>query len=175
MQSALGFFFFFLLSLFCLSFPILSIMVRKTRAHRTSTSSSTPSFDSERFISEKNQEIYKKLNILRSAWAERKVILDELDPEIRRNFDHRGWLPLVDIEHPPLATLIRELYSNLSVHSNDSNTQFVKSWIRGQKYVITPSVAASALGVAKVQQHVHPYDETPPLDDIMSYLTDIFI
>ena len=81
MQSALGF---FLLSLFCLSFPILSIMARKTRAHRTSTSFSTP-FDSERFISEKNQETYEKLNILRFVWVERKVVLDELDPEIRRN------------------------------------------------------------------------------------------
>ena len=48
------FFFFFFLSLFYLSFPILSIMVRKTRAHRASTSSSTPSFDSERSICEKN-------------------------------------------------------------------------------------------------------------------------
>ena len=96
-------FFFVLFFVFfsCLSFPILSIMVRKTRAHRTSTSSSTPSFDSERFISEKNQEIYKKLNILRSMWAERKVVLDELDPEIRKNFERRGWLPLMDIDHPP--------------------------------------------------------------------------
>ena len=72
--------FFFLLSLFCLSFPILSIMVRKTKAHRTSTSSFIPSFDSERFLSEKNQETYEKLNILRSMWAERKVVLYELHP-----------------------------------------------------------------------------------------------
>ena len=102
-------------------------MVRKTRAHRTSTSSSTPSFDSERFIGEKNQETYEKLNILRSVWGKRKVFLDKLDPEIRKNFERRGWLPLMDINHPPPATLIREFYSNLSVHSNDSNTQFVKS------------------------------------------------
>ena len=119
-------FLFSFLSLFCLSFPSLSIMVRKTRAHRTSTSSSTPSFDSEKFLSEKNQETYEKLNLLRFVWVERKVILDDLDPEIRRNFEHRGWLPLMDIDHPPLTTLIREFYSNLSVHSNDSNTQFVK-------------------------------------------------
>ena len=65
-------------------------MVRKTRAHRTSTSSSSPSFDSERFLSEKNQETFEKLNILRNVWAERKVVLDELDQEIRRNFEHRG-------------------------------------------------------------------------------------
>ena len=60
-------------------------------------------------------------------WAERKVILDELDSEIRRKFDSRGWLPLLVVKHPPPATLIREFYSNLLVHSNDSNIQFVKS------------------------------------------------
>ena len=119
-------FIYLFLSLFCLSFPILSIMVRNTRAHRTSTSFSAP-FNSKRFLSKKNQETYEKLNILRSVWAERKVVLDELDSKIRRNFERRGWLPLMDIDHPPPATLIREFYSNLSVHSNDSNTQFVKS------------------------------------------------
>ena len=155
--------------------PTLSIMVRKTRAHRTSTSSSTPSFHSERFCSEKNQETYEKLNILRIVWAERKVVLDELGPEIRRNFEHWGWLPLINIDHPPPATLIREFYSNLSVHSNDSSTLFVKSWIRGKEYVITPSVVVSALGVPKIQHPVYPYNETPSLNDIMSYLTSTFI
>ena len=158
MQSALsfflGFFFFFfffgLLSLFCLSFLLFSIMVRKTRAHRTSSSSSTTSFDSERFLSEKNQETYAKLNILRNVWVERKVVLDEPDPEIKRNFERRGWLPLLDVDHPPLATFIRDFYSNLSVHSNDSNTQFMRSWIWGEEYTITPTVVASALGVPKV-------------------------
>ena len=100
-------------------------MVRNTRAHRTSTSFSAP-FNSKRFLSKKNQEIYEKLNILRSMWAERKIVLDELDSKIRRNFERRGWLPLMDIDHSPPTTLIREFYSNLSVHSNDSNTQFVK-------------------------------------------------
>ena len=83
--------------------------------------------------------------------VERKVVLDELDLEIRKNFERRGWLPLMDIDHPPPATLIREFYSNLSVHFNDSNTQFVKIWIRDEEYVITPSVVASTLGVPRVQ------------------------
>ena len=65
-------------------------MVRKTRAYRTFTSSSSPTFDSERFLSEKNQETYEKLNILRNVWVEHKVVLDELDPKIRRNFERRG-------------------------------------------------------------------------------------
>ena len=47
----------------------------------------------------------------------------------------------------------------------------MKSWIRGEEYVITPSVVASALGMPKVQQPMYPYDESPPLDDSMSYLT----
>ena len=91
MQSALGFSpFIFLGSLFCLFLSYLSIMVRKTRAYRTSSSSFAPSFNSERFLSEKNQETYEKLNILRNVWAERKVILDELDLDIRINFERRG-------------------------------------------------------------------------------------
>ena len=80
----------------------------------------------------------------------------------------------MDIDHPPLATLIREFYSNLSVHSYDSNTQ-VKSWIRGEEYTITPTVMANALGVPLVQHPVYPYDESPPLDDIMSYITSTSI
>ena len=116
LQSTLVFCFFFFLSLY-VSFVsvllILSIMSRKTRANRKSSSSSVPTFDSERFLSEKNQETYEKLNICRNVWAERKVVLDELDGEIRRNFERRGWLPLLDISDPPSAALIREFHSNL--------------------------------------------------------------
>ena len=101
-------------------------MVRKTRVKKISTPSSSD-FQSDRFRFRKNQEAYEKLIVFRPVWDERKVILDEVDPEIRRNFERRGWLPLLDVEHPPPATLIREFYSNLSVHSNVSNIQFVKS------------------------------------------------
>ena len=130
-------------------------MPRKTRANRTSTSFPSPTFDSERFLSEKNQEEFEKLNLRRNIWAERKVLLDELDPEIRRNFKRRGWLPLLDISHPPLATL---------------NT-LVRSWVRGVGYTINPSIVANALRVLMVQHPVYPYDKSPPFDDIMSYIT----
>ena len=89
MQFALGFLFPFFVFCFCLSFPTLSIMVRNTRAKKTTTPS-TLAFESDRFRTEKNQETYEKLNMLRSVWAERKVILDELDPEIHMNFERRG-------------------------------------------------------------------------------------
>ena len=92
------------LSLFCVCPLILNIMVRKTRAHRTSTSTSSPTFESERFLSEKNQEAYGKLNLKRNIWAERKVLLDELDPEIRRNFDRRAgylcWMLIILLRLP---------------------------------------------------------------------------
>ena len=110
------------------------------------------------------------LNINRKFWAEGTILLDELDPAIRANFKCRGWLPLLDIDHPPPAALIREFYSNLSIHVYDSNT-LVKCWIRGEEYTITPRVVADALGVPLVQHPVYPYSESPPLDDIMSYIT----
>ena len=171
LQSALGFSCFCLLSLFCLSFLLFSIMVRKTRAHRTSTSSSSaPTFDSERFLSEKKQETYEKLNIRRNVWNERKVVFDELDGKIRRNFERRGWLPLLEISHSPPATLIKEFYLNLSVHSYESNN-LVRNWILGEEYTVTPSAVVAALGVSLVQHPVYPYNEFPPLNDIMSFIT----
>ena len=98
------------------------------------------------------------------------MILDEVDRKIHRSFNRRGWLPLLDVDHPPSAVLIREFFSNLSVHCTSSNIQFVKSWIRGEEYVITPQVVAFALGVLLVQQPVYPYTEVPSLDDIMSLI-----
>ena len=65
-------------------------MPRKTRANRTSTSTPSPTFVRERFLSEKNLDAFKKLNLKKNIWAERKVFLDELDPKIRRNFERRG-------------------------------------------------------------------------------------
>ena len=99
------------------------------------------------------------------------MILDEVDPEICRSFDRKGWLPLLDVDHPPSVVLIREFYLNLSVHSDNSNVQYVTSWIRGEEYVITPEIVASTLHVPLVLQSVYPYTEVPPLDDIMSYIT----
>ena len=122
------------------------------------------------FRSEKSQELYETLNLKRKIWAKRKVLLDELDLAIRANFERRGWLPLLDIDYPPSATLIREFYLNLSIHIYDFNT-LVKSWIWGVEYTINPKVVADALGVPLVQHLVYPYDESPPLDDIMSYIT----
>ena len=89
------------------------------------------------------------MNIKRKIWAECKVLLDELDPAIRANFERKGWLPLLDISHPPLVALIREFYSNITIHVYDSNT-LVKSWIRGVEYTITPRVVDDALRIPLV-------------------------
>ena len=110
-------------------------MVRKSRAHKKTSSSSTPVFQSDKFLSPKNQETFEKLNVSRKVWVERKVILDEVDHEICRSFYRGGWLPLLDVDNPPPTVLIREFYSNLSIHSTSSNIQFVKSWIKGEEYV----------------------------------------
>ena len=111
------------------------------------------------------------MNIFRSVWAERKVILDEVNPEIHRNFKSQGWLPLKDVKHPPPTELIREFYSNLSIHSDYSNIHSVKTGIKGEEFVITHEIVATTLNVPFVQQPVYPYTEFPCMDDIMSLLT----
>ena len=65
-------------------------MPRKTRAHRTpSTSFESPS-RSELFRNDKNKEVYEKLNSKIKIWAEHSAVLDELDLAIRANFESRG-------------------------------------------------------------------------------------
>ena len=97
-------------------------MPRKTRANRAL---STPAVSPSRvqlFSNERVREAYEKLNSKRKIWAERSVILDEVDPTIRANLESRGWLSLFKIDHPPPTALIREFFSNLSCHIYDSNT-----------------------------------------------------
>lgn len=79
-------------------------------------------------------------------------------------------MPLLEIDHPSPTALIREFYSNLSCHVYDSNT-LVRSWIRGVKFTITPRVVAEALRVPVVRDADYPYDESPSLDVVMSYIT----
>ena len=140
LQSALGFYLFFAL---CLG-PYPSTMPRKTRAHRTpSTSRESPS-RSELFRNDKSREVYEKLNCKRKIWAECSVMLDEVDRAIKANLENRGWLSLLEIDHPPPTILIREFFSNLSCQVYDSNT-LLRSWIQG-------------VGVQVVREPVYPYD-----------------
>ena len=98
------------------------------------------------------------------------MVLYEVDPAIRANLKSRGWLSLLEIDHPPPTTLIREFFSNLSCHIYDSNA-LVMSWIRGVKFTITPRVVVEALRVPVVTKPVYPYAEVPPIDVVMSYIT----
>ena len=98
------------------------------------------------------------------------MILDEVNPAIRANLESRGWLSLLEIDHPPPTALIREFFSNLSCHIYDSNT-IVRSWIQGEEFTITRRVVAEALGVPIVTDPVYPYDKSPPIDEVMSHIT----
>ena len=97
-------------------------MPRKTRTNRTPYLSSESPSRSELFRNDKSREVFEKLNCKRKIWAERSVVLDDIDPTIRENFDNKGWLSLLEVDHPPLTTLIRDFFSNLSCHIYDSNT-----------------------------------------------------
>ena len=47
----------------------------------------------------------------------------------------------------------------------------MRSWIRGVEFTITPRVVAEALRVPVVRDADYPYDESPSLDVVMSYIT----
>ena len=145
-------------------------MPRKTRANRIPSTPSVSPSRSQLFKNDRCQKAFEKRNNKRKIWAERSVILDEVDLAIRANLESRGWLSLLEIDHPLPIALIREFFSNLSCHVYDSNT-LVKSWIRGVEFTITPRVVAEALGVLVVQELVYPYAESPSLDVVMSYIT----
>ena len=118
-------------------------MPRKTRANRIPSTPFVSPSRSQLFKNDRCREAFEKLNSKRKIWVERLVILDEVDLAIRANLESRGWLSLLEIDHPPLTALIREFFSNLSCHVYDSNT-LVRSWIRGVKFPITPKVVAEA-------------------------------
>ena len=146
-------------------------MPRKTRANRVPSTPAVSLPTVQLFRNEHARETYEKLNSKRKIWAERSVILDEVDPTIRANLESRDWMSLLEIDHPPPTTLIREFFSNLTCHIYDSNT-VVRSWIRGEEFTITPRVVAEALGVPLVTDPVYPYDESPPIDEVMSHITE---
>ena len=102
-------------------------MLRKTRANRVPSTPAVSPSKVQLFRNERAYEAYKKLNSKRKIWAERSVILNEVDPAIRANIEFKGWLSLLEIDHPPPTALIREFFSNLSCHIYDSNT-VIWSW-----------------------------------------------
>ena len=108
--------FFFFLFAVCFG-PYPSTMPRKTRANRIPSTPSVSPSRSQLFKNDRCREAFEKLNSKRKIWAERSMILDEVNPTIRANLESRGWLSLLEIDHPPSTTLIREFFLNLSCHS----------------------------------------------------------
>ena len=145
-------------------------MPRKTRANRVPSTPSVSPSRSQLFKNDRCREAFEKLNSKRKIWVERSVVLDEVDPAIRTNLESRGWLSLLEIDHPPSTALIREFFSNLFCHIYDFNT-LIRSWIRGVEFTITPRVVAEALGVPVITEPVYPYVEAPPIDVVMSHIT----
>ena len=92
LQSALGFVFFFHLFFLCVFGPYPSTMLRKTRANRVLSTPFVSPSRSQLFKNDRCREAFEKLNSKRKIWAERSVILDEVDPAIRANLESKGWL-----------------------------------------------------------------------------------
>ena len=81
---------------------------------------------------------------------------------------------MLEVDHPPPSALIREFFLNLSCHVYDSST-LARSWIRDVEFTITPRIVTDALRFLVVREPVYPYEESSPLDDVMSYITGFSI
>ena len=79
------------------------------------------------------------------------------------------WLSLCTNIQPPPADLIREFYSNLSVHEDDDGHK-VASWIRGVPFTITRDNVSEALDVSIICTPTYPYSRFPRIDDVMDVL-----
>ena len=85
----------------CALVPYSSTMSRKTRANRLPFTPAVSPSRVQLFRNERVREAYEKLNSKRKIWAERSMILAKVDPAIRANLESRGWLSLLEIDHPP--------------------------------------------------------------------------
>ena len=170
LRSALGSVFFSSLFLLCVFGSFSSTMPRKTRANRVPSTPSVSSFRVQLFKNNRCREAFEKLNSKRKIWTERSVILDKVDLAIRANLESRGWVSLLEIDHPPPIALIRDFFLNLSCHIYNSNT-LVRSWIRGVEFTITPRVVVEALWVPVVTDPVYPNAKSPLIDVVMSHIT----
>ena len=80
----------FLIPFLCVLVPYSSTIPRKTKANKVP---STPAMSPSRvqlFRNERAREAYEKLNSKHKIWAERSMILDEVDPAIRANLESKG-------------------------------------------------------------------------------------
>ena len=93
--------FFFSPFLLCVFGFYSNTIPRKTRANRVPSTPFVSPYRVQLFKNDCCREAFEKLNSKRKIWAERSVILDEVDPAIRANLEFRGWLSLLEIDHPP--------------------------------------------------------------------------
>ena len=70
---------------------------------------------------------------------------------------------------PPPANLVREFYSNLSMHE-DFNGHKMGSSIRGVLFTITRERVSKALDVPIIRIPTYPYSRSPRIDDVMDVL-----
>ena len=70
---------------------------------------------------------------------------------------------------PPPIDLIREFYSNLSVHK-ELDGHKVGSSIRGVPFTITRERVSKALDVPIICTPTYPYSRSPRIDDVMDVL-----
>ena len=126
-------------------------------------------FDQLRFLTLENKQTFETLIKCRHIWGERQINLHELHPFVRENLQSRHWLSLCTNIQPPPADLIKEFYSNLSMHEDLGGHKVALS-IRGVPFTITRERVSKALDVHIICAPTYPNSMSPHIDDVMDVL-----
>ena len=147
------------------------VMAPKRAKRGNSKAASEPEvvFDQLRFLTPEIEQTFKTLIKRRHIWGERQINLHELHPSIRENLQSRHWLSLCTNIQPPPTDLIREFYSNLSVHE-DLRGHTVASCIRGVPFGLTREHVSKALNIPIIHTPIYPYSRSPRIDNVMDVL-----
>ena len=143
--------------------------LKRTKRGKCFASEHEVVFDQLRSLTPENEQTFETLIKHRRIWGERKINLHELHPFVRENLQSRHWLSLCTNIQPPPADIIREFYSNLSVHEDLGGHKVALS-IHGVPFIITREHVSKALDVPIICAPTYPNSMSPRIDDVMDVL-----
>ncbi|KAB1206839.1 hypothetical protein CJ030_MR7G008239 [Morella rubra] len=123
--------------------------------------------DPDRFVDAHAHELMGSTYAKRKPLYEREVILSEFwDTIIPTQFESRGWVSFLTDVVSPYENMVKEFFVN--VHDIDDKSFSFYSYLRGQKFQVTPELVARIVKLPRVSHPTYPYrkSRSPSFDSI---------
>ncbi|KAB1203413.1 hypothetical protein CJ030_MR8G000562 [Morella rubra] len=110
----------------------------------------------DRFVDAHAHELMGSTYAKRKPLYEREVILSEFwDTIIPTQFESRGWVSFLTDVVSPYENMVKEFFVN--VHDIDDKLFSFYSYLRGQKFQVTPELVARIVELPRVSHPTYPY------------------